>query len=334
MRVRRLRRVLLVGAAVSLAAGATALPASASGIVEARLPVPVVVEKGINGTIEITYTPAAAPRITPTGDLAVGFTCTSQVTESGANVTCDKKADGLFSYWCSAVDITAVGAFVPTNPVNVGSYCSDGSGGALAQLDTSKGLRKHADFPRVTVAGVVCAAGAAQAPATPYHVQCSFTAQLRQPIVGGITIGQATVGGVILVSTWGVLSTTDWSCSQSIGVLVPPTVTCVDSGTDHSKTQWYCDETAATAQADPGLPPVVPRVRAQLSCDNTTAAIPASSVVNGTISSAEVPTAAGGPVDTNATLMNWDTGVFICQAWGPANTPVPVAPWTVNCDEP
>jgi hypothetical protein len=329
--------VLLVGAAVSLAFGATALPASASGILEVRVPAAVVVEKGINGTIEITYTPAAAPRITPTGDLAVGFTCTSQVTESGANVTCDKKDDRLFSYWCSAVDITAVGAFVPADPVQVGSYCSDGSGGSLAQLDTSHGLQKHVDFPRVTVAGVVCSAGAAQAPATPYHVQCSFTAQLRQPVVGGITMTQTSAGGGYTAWPWGVLATPDWSCTQSLsppGSVVPPTVTCVDSGTDHTKTQWYCNQTAVTATADPGPPPVVPRVRGQLSCDGTTAAIPASSVVNATISSAEVPTSAGVPWDTNAVNMNWDTGTFICQAWGPLDTPVPVAPWTVTCNEP
>lgn len=47
-----------------------------------------------------------------------------------------------------------------------------------------------------------------------------------------------------------------------------------------------------------------------------------------------MPLLTGGDVDVEAAWLNHDTDRFVCQAWGPLSTSVPVAPWTVECVEP
>lgn len=314
-----MRKALLLG----LLLGTAAAPASSEP----------VVTKAMTGWVDVWYVPGTGLHASPGGDLAAGFGCRSEPGESDLLVWCDKHPDGAFTYLCSSTDIEATGPSVSGTRVRASGYCADSSGGWIANLDTKYESRKHIDHPRLDAVSTLCHVELVEtALAAPFHVRCTFLSGVRQPILGGVTMSQALPGGPVQVTLSGVLATSDWTCALTIGN--PPTVRCTDDGTDPALTQWYCSRAIVTATVHDPVPPLVPRVRGQLSCDDTRTPIAASSVSGGTISTAEVPTAGGATTDANTVTFDLDTHVFVCQAWGPLNTVDPVAPWTVSCDEP
>lgn len=311
-------RALAIAAALTLAFGgstATARPLPDTGI---------RVEKRIVGTITITNTAAGVTQVVPGGDLAVGYAC--DVTAGGdgtGSAVCVQDAGDGYVFTCNHVavaDLRAPG-------VHATAYCADDTTDISADYDSG-------DFGRYNGFGwgsklaanrVYCAAGGAKD--TPYTVTCTFKVLSIAPIAGAVTISQATAASPIVVTTSGVLDVARlWECSLDLGTPPPPpTVTCerVDTTID-----WFCQFTDVEATASGPLP----SVRGQVSCDGNKLPI-VGRRAGQTLSTDTVPL--GGVVtDYNGVTLDHPTDMFICQAWGPLNTPVPIAPWTVRCDEP
>lgn len=333
-----MRSVTRLGVTVltALAAlAALAVPASAARPlpgVSVRQPKPIV------GTVDITYVPGAGIRVTPGGDIATGFACATTPQSTTTVVDCYRTSDALFDYECSALDIDTVGLFAvaAVPPMDAWAQCADDSGGRLAHLDTRQALRAHEAFNTIVTTHVGCSAKYAETVTTAWDIRCAYSFSLRQPIVGGVTMTQQSIGGALTWSTWGVLSNpTDWTCVlvQPSPLAGAPYVDCNRAAT--SAYQWFCDNVVVTATVSPTLPNApLPQVRGQASCDGNTA-VPATPHVPGlSLSTYDVPMVSGTAIDTYSATLGYDTARFVCQAWGPLNTFVPIAPWTVECDEP
>lgn len=312
---------------------ATMLSMTLGGTVATAKPLPdtgIRAQKGLTGTIDIAFAPGSPVPVTvvPGGDLAVGYDCrTSAVaTSTGADVSCVKDAGSAYVFTCTNVDVAETGFQFPDARVQASAYCADTDEAHVATYDSANrdNDAEHNVFPITSGDRVGCSANGVPA-SRPFTIRCTFRALGRQPIEGGILIEQFTVGGLILVTELGVLADDSlWRCVQE--VTWPPTVVC----DRNSKTiDWYCNHAFVEATADGPLP----SVRGQLSCDGNRAAIPPGRT-DESMSTEDVPTSGGVPTSVYGETRNYNTEQFICQAWGPLNTPVPVAPWSVLCWEP
>lgn len=317
MRMRN--RLVVLAAALGMVVGGTAANAK---------PLPdtgVRIQKGLTGTIVIEHTPGVGVTVVPGGDLAVGYDCRTATADASASVVCVKDAGSSYVFTCTNVDVESVGVSFPDARVQASAYCADTDESHTATFDTDHrdNDAEHNVFPITSGDRVGCSANGV--PATrPFAIRCTFRALGRQPIEGGILIEQLVPGGLIVVTELGVLADDDlWTCVQNVGW--PPTVVC---DRNDVSIDWFCNYAFVEATAAGPLP----SVRGQLSCDGTTTAI-APGRTGETMSTNDVPTN-GVTSDVYGEWRSYDTERFICQAWGPLNTPVPIAPWSVLCWEP
>lgn len=312
-------RALAIAAALTLAAGgasATARPLPDTGI---------RVEKPIVATITVTSTAAGIVQVVPAGDLAVGYAChvTAAGDGSGAAVCVQDTGDG-YVFTCNRVDV----ADNRVPGVLARGYCADDTREITADYDSTNfgAYNGWAVGSKLAANRVYCAATGPKS--TPFSVTCTFKVLSVMPIDGGVTISQATQTSAVVATPFGVLAVDDlWDCAMDIGTPPPaPTVTC---NRDDTRVDWFCQFTDVTATA----PGPLPSVRGQVSCDGNKLPIPPGRTGQ-TLSTTTVPGFAGTTTDYYGAMLDHPTTVFICQAWGPLNTPVPIAPWSVTCYEP
>jgi hypothetical protein len=297
----------------------------------------IVVDKYVTATIDVSYVPGAGFTAVPGGDAAAAYACTTTEGPSAISVVCDKDAGKGYRLTCTIVDIDAYGAFTQelTPRVQADGRCADSTGGVVAALDTNNSTHTHVEHVRRVADELTCAVRVEEASSLPFHTRCTYSATARVPIIGSITMWQ-DLGSTNYNATTGGVLTTDFNCNASIFPSnavppVPPTVTCTAKP---SANQWYCDDVFVQASVAPLVTsPSVPQVNGQLSCDLNTGPV-APPGVGYTLSTNDVPTPAGVPVDYLDAPFNHDTDTFICQARGPLDVVVPVAPWKVECAEP
>jgi hypothetical protein len=294
-------------------------------------------DKYITASIDLTYAPGAAVATVPGGDAAVAYSCTSAVGTGFLSMTCHRDAGENYRFNCTIVDIDGVGLSVAGqgSTARAASHCSDSTGGVAASLNMAESLHTHVEHIRRTADELYCAVSFQELSA-PLHTRCTFAATARVPIIGGITMSQEVGAPDYAVAAGGVLAT-DFDCWKTLPPLQslqPPTVTCTKK---QSANQWYCHQTIVSAIVTPLLPPAVPQVNGQLSCNGNIGPVPPTGSVappgTYTLSTVDVPTN-NGTYDSSQTTMDHDTDTFICQARGPLDTIEPVPPWKVQCAEP
>lgn len=128
----------------------------------------------------------------------------------------------------------------------------------------------------------------------------------------------------------------DAHCSDSTGSVPASLDTATTTHSHHEHLRRGRGRARCAVHAHSVTPIVTspaPQVNGQLSCDgNTTVAVGPGATVAYSMSTKDVSGSA--PVDFLTNAWNYDTDTLICQAWGPLDTSVPIAPWKVECAEP
>jgi hypothetical protein len=321
------RRAVVPIVVLGLCAAAT--PANAAD----PAPTAVRAEKFLSASITVTYVPGAKAVVVPGGDAVWGFTCKTKDDGAGnVDVHCDRIPVLGVTLVCSTVTVTGTTpATLPYSPrLTAEGSCSNADDTWTERLVAPGSVpdpRPHVNIPTYALDCHVAAA-----PTVAYTVTCAFAGSVRQSILGGVTM-TADETGAVTFSLWGVLNSSQWTCFYVIWPTTspgPPTVRCEAVPTPNI--QWYCNQTAVTVVAPtPATRPQTPlRVRGQVSCDKNDTFLPSP----GTYSTQEVPTLGNAEWDNAGGFLNMDTDTFICQAWGPLNTPLPIGPWVLDCAEP